>query len=393
MGFLKKNKPEAFIWLGCCGVFFFIPLTTLPLEVFGAVALAAWVISGNFSQDAVFLKQTKVIIPVCMLLVLPWVGLLYTPASIIDGLSVASASRLWLYALATVSVIRVQKKPDLIIKLFLSGLALNCFISTLQLSGLLPLKNGQPTGLLVGSSLHIPYTLFLTIGILISSFYVSKAAGKKESLLYLFSMLLYFTTIGYIGGRSGYIAFIVLSPLIIYNLMGQRHIIKILVVSILAVSILFAFPVVRSRFAKIKEDLQLYKQGDMDSSLGARFYMWRIALTQIKNNPVLGIGTDGFKHSTSLEKKFKAIQNIAHPHSSFLYVMVSYGLLGLTAFCWLLLVMLKRGWKGRDSPLGFAVFAFTAVFIIGSLTDTQVLTFSTAMAFSFFAAASEAIHG
>lgn len=392
MDFLKNNKPEALLWLGCCGVFFFIPVTTLPLEVFGAVALAAWVISGKFSRDAVLLKQTKIIIPVCMLIILPWVGLLYTHAPIKDGLSVAAASRLWLYALATVSVIRSQKKPDLVIKLFLAGLALNCFISILQLGGVLPLKRGQPTGLLVGSSLHIPYTLFLTIGMLISSFYVSKAAGNKERVLYLFSMLLYFVTIGYIGGRSGYIAFIVLSPFVIYNLMGQRHIIKILVVSILAVSILFAFPVVRSRFAKIKEDLQLYKHGDIDTSLGARFYMWQIALTQIKNNPLLGIGTDGFKQSTGLEKKFKAIQHIAHPHSSFLYVMVSYGLLGLIAFCWLLFVMLKRGWKGRASPLGFAIFAFTAVFIIGSLTDTQTLTFSTAMAFSFFAAASEAIH-
>lgn len=389
MGFLKNNKPEAFIWLGCCGVFFFIPLTTLPTEVSGIFILAVWTFSGKFLQDAGGMVKVKIIIPVVLLIALPWLGLLYTPA---DGLNVALKARFWLYAVAAIPALRAQKKPGTIIKFFLAGLALNSLVSLLQLAGLFPLKNGQPTGLLVGSSLHILYALFLTTGILICSFYVSKAQGKREKIIYLLSMLLYFVIIGFIGGRSGYLAFIVLSPLIVYNLIGQKHILKVLAASTIIVAILFAFPMVNSRFAKAAEDLRLYRQGDVDTSLGLRLHMWGIALSEIKKSPLLGLGTDGFKHSQGLQKNFKSIKFIDHPHNSFLYVMVSYGLLGLTAFCWLLLVMLKRGWKGRDSPLGFAVFAFTAVFIIGSLTDTQVLTFSTAMALSFFAAASEAIN-
>lgn len=70
---------------------------------------------------------------------------------------------------------------------------------------------------------------------------------------------------------------------------------------------------------------------------------------------------------------------------------VSYGIFGLAAFCWLLFVMLKKGWAGRNSAQGFAVLAFTAVFIIGSLTDTQVLPFATATALPLFAGLSEAI--
>lgn len=389
MDFLKKDKTEALLWLGCCGVFFFMPLTTLPTEISGIFILAVWIFSGKFLQDSAAMAKVKILIPAVLLVALPWLGLLYTPA---DGLNVALKARFWLYAIAAMTVIRAQKKPDRIIKLFLAGLALNCFVSLLQLAGVFPLKNGQPTGLLVGSSLHIPYALFLTTGILIGSFYASRAKGKGEKTIYFFSMLLYFLTIGYIGGRSGYLAFIVLAPFMVYNMMGQRHILTILAVSAIIVAVLFAFPVVNSRFAKAADDFRLYKQGDVDTSLGSRLHMWGTALSEIKKSPVLGIGTDGFKHSPGLQKEFKSIKFIDHPHNSFLHVTVSYGILGLFALCWLLLVMLQRGWKGRDSPLGFAVFAFTAVFIIGSLTDTQVLTFSTAVAFSFFAAASEAIH-
>jgi O-antigen ligase len=81
-----------------------------------------------------------------------------------------------------------------------------------------------------------------------------------------------------------------------------------------------------------------------------------------------------------------------HPHNSFLYMMVSYGIPGLVAFCWLLFVMLKKGYKGRDSAPGFSVFVFTSVFIIGSLTDTQVLPFATAIALPLFTGMSEAIN-
>jgi hypothetical protein len=53
--------------------------------------------------------------------------------------------------------------------------------------------------------------------------------------------------------------------------------------------------------------------------------------------------------------------------------------------------MLKKGWKNRESALGFASFAFTAVFIIGSLTDTEVIVFATAVAIPLFTGISAAI--
>jgi O-antigen ligase len=178
----------------------------------------------------------------------------------------------------------------------------------------------------------------------------------------------------------------------VYGLIGKNHIFKIIIISIIGISLLFTFPIVQSRFLKAKEDLILYKDGNVNTSLGLRFHMWEIALSEIRKNPFLGIGTKGFKHSWEVYKKDPSLPYHDHPHNSFLYMMLSFGISGLVAFCWLLFVMLKKGWKNRDSALGFAVFAFTAVFIIGSLSDTQVLPFSTATAFALFAGVSEAIN-
>jgi O-antigen ligase len=391
MELLRKINPDAFLWTGYLGMFFFLPIATSPTVICGVFVLGVWIISGKFLRDITTWQNSKIILPVIILIVLPWTGLMYTPLPA-DGFPIALKTHYWLYAIAIAPVITPRRQPDLIIKMFLLGLSLNSAISILQFAGLVHLKKGLATGLLGGSSAHIPYSLLLTTGILIASFYFLKAQSKRERLLYISAMIQYFATIGFTGGRSGYVALIVLSPFIVYNIIGQRHIVKILIVSVIAVSFLFSFPVVQSRFSKAKEDIVLYTQGNVNTSIGLRFHMWGIALSEIKKNPVLGTGTAGFKKSWELHKKEPSLPFYDHPHNSFLYMMVSFGIVGLVAFCTLLFVMLKRGWKCRDSALGFAVFTFTTVFIIGSLTDTQVLPFATAIALPLFTGVSEALH-
>ena len=391
MELLRKINPDTLLWTGYLGMFLFLPIATSPTVICGVFVLGVWIISGKFLRDITTWQNSKIILPVIILIVLPWVGLIYTPLPA-DGFPVALKTHYWLYALAITPVLTTQRQPDLIIKMFLLGLSLNSAISILQFAGFVPLKKGLATGLLGGSSAHIAYSLLLTTGILIASFYFLKAQSKRERLLYISAMIQYFATIGFTGGRSGYVALIVLSPFIVYNIIGQRHIVKILIVSVIAVSFLFSFPVVQSRFSKAKEDVVLYTQGNVNTSIGLRFHMWEIALSEIKKNPVLGTGTAGFKKSWELHKKDPALPFFDHPHNSFLYMMVSFGIVGLVAFCTLLFVMLKRGWKCRDSALGFSVFAFTTVFIIGSLTDTQVLPFATAIALPLFTGVSEALH-
>jgi len=389
--FLKKINPDILMWYGYSGMFFSIPLATSPTVISGVFVLVVWIVSGRFLRDISMWRHSKFFLPVAILIILPWVGLIYTSEPT-DGFRIATKTHYWFYAIALAPILTTQRRPDLLIKMFLAGLSVNSAISIIQFAGIVPLKKGLATGLLGGSSAHITYSLLLTIGILIASFYFLKAQSKFKRLLYIILMLQYFATISFTGGRSGYLALIILSPFAMYNIIGQRHTIKIVIVSIIAVALLFSFPFVRYRFAKAIEDIELYRQGDVNTSIGLRFHMWDIALSEIKKNPIFGIGTAGFKRSWEVHKKDPSLPFMFHPHNSFLYMMVSYGIPGLAAFCWLLFIMLKQGYKGRDSALGFAVFSFTSVFIIGNLTDTQVLPFATAIAFPLFAGMSEAIN-
>lgn len=393
MEFLKKINPDTILWTGYLGMFFFLPIATSPMVICGVFVIGVWVVTGKFLKDINLWLKSDLKIPILMLIILPWVGLIYTPVPA-EGLNVAFKTHYWLYSIALMPLLSQANAsnhgdkitPDLIIKMFLSGLVLNSAISILQILRLLPLKRGLPIGLLGGDSAHIPFGLLLTIGILIASFYFLKARSTKVKFLYALIMMQYFVTLSFIGARSGYLALIALSPIIVYNILGRRHILKILIGSMIMISLLFASPVVQSRVSKIKEDILHYKQGNVNTSIGLRFHMWEIALSEIKKNPVFGIGTAGFIKPWEQYKKDPSLPFFIHgnPHNSFLYMLVSFGILGLIPFCWLLFILLMKGWKGRDSSLGFAVFVFTVVFIIGSIVDTPLLSIPMAKALSLF---------
>lgn len=388
MEFLKKINSETLIWAGFLGMVFFIPIYTSPVFICGAFVLAVWIISGTFLKDAKLWLRSEFKIPVALLMLLPWAGLIYTPA-LQEGMSIALKTYYWLFSVAIITAVRTRKKADSVLKMFLAGLSLNSAISIFQFLGLIPPKDGNITGLFSGSSPWIAFSLLLAAGTLIAAFYFLHEQSKKR-FLYIILIAQFLFTIGFIGGRSGYLSVIVLSPLLFYKLIRQSGITKIIILGTVALSLLLSLPLIKPRIMKVREDILLYRQGNINTSVGLRLHMWEISLSEIKNNPLLGAGTGGFKRSWELYKRNPALPFFDHPHNSFLYMMLSFGLPGLIAFCWLLLLMLKKGWRHRDSAPGFSVFAFTVVFIIGSLTDTQVLPTATAIALPIFAGISGA---
>lgn len=391
-----KNDSESLLLIGYAGTFFFLPVAVSPLVLCEIFIIAVWILSGRFINDIKIFLKSEIRTPVILLVLLPWIGLMYTPV-LKEGLNVALKTHNWLFTIALTPLLQSNDKAvnhgnkkyrDIIIRTFLAGLMFNSTIAILQFLGIVPLKRGMPVGLLGSSSAHIPFGLLLVIGIVISSFYLFKTKRWKNKLIFAFIMIQFFITLSFTESRAGYLALIVLSPFIVYNLTGQKHPLMILTGSIIIISLLFVSPIVQLRVEKIKDDIQQYKNGNVNTSIGQRLLMWKIAIEEIKENPVLGLGTAGFLKAWEQKKKDPALPYFIHgnPHNSFLYMMVNFGILGLYSFCWLLYIMFKTGWKRRMSPLGFSLFTFTAVFIIGSLVDTPLLSLPLAKAFSLFAA-------
>ena len=377
------DLKDRLLFLAFCCLFFFIPLATSPAVISGAIALAIWIFSGKALKDKDKWLKQKWTLPVLIFMLLPWVGLLWTN-DVKGGLDFAKKSYYWLYAFAIASIWLSREHIKTLLNAFLAGLLLISTISLLQFIGLVPILEWMPT---IFSGKSITASLLLVFGMLILSFYFKEANKIRHKAIIASIMALFFLTLAIGIGRAGYLAFIVLSPLIVYNLMGQRHIIKIAIVTFITIVALSLSPTVQNRIELLASDIKAYQESNPNTSIGLRLHMWQGAVKIFLENPIIGVGTGGYQLAM---KKYEtpnlAPENreLVDPHNSYLYMASNFGILGIISLFWMFAVLLKNGLRNHHDITGFAILSYTLVLMIGSLTNTQILSLATAFLFAIF---------
>ncbi len=372
----KSELNDRLLLWSFCAMFFFLPVATSPVVISGMISLCIWIFSGKFMRDRHEWPKQVWFKPVILLILLPWIGLLWTD-DIYTGFKFAKKSYYWLYAFAIFSLYHVYSHK-MIIKAFLAGLSLTVFISLLQFIGFIPMPKGYPAGLMG----HISYSLLLVYGILLISFYYRDAKLKKHRVSAMILIAVFVFSLSINIGRIGYFAFVLLSPWIFYNIFGRKQII-IFAAAVCAVLVILSLsPTVQDRTKLAGEEIKAFYNGNKNTSVGRRLYMWEGAYKIFLENPVLGAGTGGYQRELAMYRDDPSLPDIIHPHNSFLYMAVSFGIIGLIIFIWLLAVFFKKGWKARTTIGGFSIISFGAVFLIGSMTDTQIISLTTGNMFA-----------
>lgn len=367
---------EKWIYYLFCCAFFAMPLGTSPSAILEGCILFLWVFSGEFlrRRDG-YLKETW-LLPVIAVLILTWIGIIWSfdPPGL--GLKYAKKTHYWLYTLALASIPFSRRPVEHLIKAFLGGLLCNSFVGFLQLIDIVPEFSewGKHTGLSGG---YNTLSILLILGMITSSFYIRAAVNKKGRIIYSSFLLTYFIHLMILPGRGGYLTFVFLSPIIVYNILHgkKRHL--MLLTYVLVMGIMISSPIVRHRATQVGRDVQHHLKEGGDVASGKKYsgyidrvYMWRWAIDLFMDHPLIGVGTGGYNKAI-LESG--GDMGITHPHNNFLHVAVSYGIIGLFVFGWLFWILLKMSWQNRASPLGFFVFAASLVILVGGLTDTHIL--------------------
>lgn len=182
--------------------------------------------------------------------------------------------------------------------------------------------------------LAIPITVSL---IVLSKNWLQRLALAGLSLISLFSLLLSFS-------RSGYIAILLgIACLLCY--LTSRHVTLVLLLSTVLVVIALGYippTAVTARFYSIPQDMG----GDDDRSL---YYLTGSRL--IVEHPLIPAGETAFKSAIS----DKTGGNLQIPHSNILSAGISGGVLGVSAFLWLIYRYVRYVHRGlcamRSKPL------------------------------------------
>jgi O-antigen ligase len=173
-------------------------------------------------------------------------------------------------------------------------------------------------------------------------------------MLVIIGVLVYMTP-----GRSGYLAFMVVTVYFGYLLFREKLYKILSLVFLLSSTLLLTSPVVGERIELGVKEMQHVDHASIgSSSMGMRMLVWKNTIELIKDRPLFGFGTGGFEEAYS--KKIKGNpeweKHILHdPHNQFLKIWAEMGIFGLIVFLGMLASSLLQKSSKMYFHLGIGV--------------------------------------
>ena len=171
---------------------------------------------------------------------------------------------------------------------------------------------------------------------LISLAGLQRFAGTRFALLPLLTFVAGVTASLLSGTRGGWMALVLsLIPLYSYG----RHAVgrRIIVVAVIGLSLIAAAALVpelgvRQRFTDISTDLEKYRTGNPDTSIGLRFENWKGAAKIFSEHPLTGIGRANYQRGLqdliARNELPPAVSGLRHAHNELLNAFATEGIVG-----------------------------------------------------------------
>lgn len=342
-----------------------------PSLISAVTVLVVWLLTGSVYLDRHDWNGQSWVMPVLLVSLLPWFGLAWSQE---PGLGVSSAGKTyyWVFAFVAAGAFKCEKNLKAAMMLFLAGVTLFSVLILLNECSIFP--NTHFYRLLFGRGYNT-FSLLVVSSICLAAYFYRQARSPRYQTALLALIIILSVTVTQLIARNGYLTLIVLSPWICATMFGVRRVIPVLV-SLLFISILlFTSSKVQKRLAQVSQEMGRFTTSSdaelLKTSTALRLVMWEQAWIIIKNKPLIGAGTAGYQIEANRNRP--GFQ-FTHPHSSYLYVAASYGMLGIALYGWLGVVSLSRAWRARDRLCGHCILAFLLVGMVGSFTETLILS-------------------
>lgn len=381
----QTTATEKALFTATALTYFCLPLGTAPSTIAGGLCAAIWLFSGiAFKKRYLYLNRYWW--PVFGLIFLPWFGMLYTQDVMGLGVDYAEKTYYWLFGLAVAAIAFEHFASVRLVQAFMLGLGINVVAAIIQITFHLPDKYQQHRGL--GPD-YSTLSAYLIVGIMMSVFFLHRQQQTRHKIALTGVIGLYFFHLVILDSRASYIAFVLLVPFMGMTLFKTRKLIKTAAICLLVPALMSMSPVVRERITKSISELKHHIQADQGAAWGHayspeqdRFYMWNRALRIIRENPLLGVGTGGYQSALKAMDPDPAVPAIAHPHNNFLYMAVSFGVIGLIVFVWFLWATVASGWRSRHTAAGYMSLSVVGVLVTTGLFNSQILDVGTAFLLS-----------
>ena len=365
--------------------FFLLPLGTAPSTIGAGLSAAIWLFSGLALKKRGLYRE-RAWWPVYALMILPWIGLIYTQDTTGLGMDYAEKTYYWFFGLCVAAIAFKRLPAERCVQAFMLGLGINVLAAIAQIVLGLPDKHNQHRGL--GPD-YSTLSAYLIVGIMMAVFYLARQKDSRGKIALAGVAGLYFLHLVILRSRASYVAFVILTPFIGYTFFRTHQVAKTAAICLLVPLLMAASPVVRQRAVLTAEQLAYHMTAQDETAWGERysakqdrFFMWNAALKIIAARPFLGVGTGGYASAIYTYGRDPDAPRIAHPHNNFLYMAVSFGIVGLGVLLWFLGAALVAGWRQRNGAAGYMLLSVVLVMTVTGLFNTQILDAGTALLLS-----------
>ncbi|MGH8809419.1 MAG: O-antigen ligase family protein [Noviherbaspirillum sp.] len=362
-----SGKLQRATELAFCAVFFFLPISKPMLFLSLALALGLFIAGGRFAAAWQARRIQPWMVPAVILSVLPFLSLALHK-DFKQGIESLDLGYYWMVAALTFFAASSYAILPWM-RAFAGGIFVVFCFERMTVAGWLPAVTVAPAAM--GN--YILYSQFLAVGFVLLSILYRNDPRRSVRGIYLAAMLLFFFGLTSGKGRSGMLVVLVLLPFVFSNIFFRQSRKRIFLGCMIALLALLISPKVQDRIEVAATDVQMFRQGITQTSLGYRFDMWNTALDVVRAHPLAGAGTSGFRDAWRSAPRSGQGLEFIEPHNAFLFFATSYGIVGLLALIWLYAAMLWTGWTQRHSLEGSIVFAFAVICIVGSMTNTMFM--------------------
>ena len=229
--------------------------------------------------------------------------------------------------------------------------------------------------------LHMHYAVTLSI---VCAILLFKLLSTQESLKVKIISIVFLLTATFnltlVGGRSGYLSYIILLVTVIF-LTYKKNILKpILLLSFFLTTIFFIAyelsPMFKNRIdysVQTVNELQ-NNSNNYSSSFGTRLGLWKYALQASQDNILFGSGTGDQLDIThqampsSDDPIYQHLKEMHHLHSQYIQIYTEFGLIGLLIFLNIFYQILR--YKKTDTTRKNILILITLAVMIALLTET-----------------------
>ncbi len=227
----------------------------------------------------------------------------------------------------------------------------------------------------------------LMIALLLPAMQVMEMTLRRKLVLSLF-ILLGLYAVANSWARSAYLAFVVLTMMVLfYYNRNRKFIVGLFVVVIATAGILATTSKVKQRIITAEDQfISYFTEKDpahekklANSSIGIRLEMWRGSWYLFRESPLFGVGRGNYNQAMQkyIDKGMvhPAVNNHGHPHSAYMETLASRGILGMVVMLLLLYYPLYVFFKTRKQSPHTALMGMIHIIAISIFSITEAATF------------------